>query len=172
MTGPVLRVATVLIALAWSAAEVGAATRLEAEPHRASIVLGRSIEGVRTGMTVEAVRARLGRPDRIARARPRFRRDAPVVRYHYLCKGLAVDFRAGQGYVWRVSTTNPRFRTHSGIRVGLGQHAMRRRLRDESCKVAGGFGYCVRDEEGDPTFVYLRAGRVSSIAIQVVLGDY
>lgn len=141
------------------------------EPCNGALKIGWGIAPIKLGLNVRQVRARLGSPDRISHAGPRFDRDAPVVRYHYRVEGLEVDFRQGRGYVWRVATTSRRYRTINGLGVGSSHARVRSLLTGETCHVAGGTGYCVVGGS-HATFVYFRAGKVSSVAVQLVRGEY
>src|SRR4051794_30173180 len=106
-----------------------------AAPAQATIVPQQGIKGIRLGMTVREIRARLGAPDRIA-----FRRDEIQGRIRIYAYGLTqASFSPGDGArVNSISTTSRHERTSRGIGVGSRRALVAHEVPGVRCRVEFG----------------------------------
>jgi len=138
---------------------------------QARIVPQRGIKGIRLGMTVSQVRARLGPPDRIV-----FRRDPIQGRVRVYAYGLThASFSPGNASarVNGITTTSRRERTTRGVGVGSRRAQVAARVRGVRCRVEFGVDHCfigsflaghrVTDFRIGPT------GRVRSVTVGFVI---
>jgi hypothetical protein len=138
---------------------------------QARIVPQEGIKGIRLGMTVSQVRARLGPPDRIM-----FRRDPIQGRVRVYAYGLThASFSPGDtsARVNVITTTSRRERTTRGIGVGSRRAQVAARVRGVRCRVEFGVDHCfvgsfvpggrVTDFRIDPT------GRVRGVTVGFVI---
>jgi len=139
---------------------------------QAHIVPQRGIKGIRLGMTVSQVRARLGPPDRIV-----FRRDPIQGRVRVYAYGLThASFSPGDASAARVNgitTTSRRERTTRGVGVGSRRAQVANRVPGIRCRVEFGVDHCfigsflpghrVTDFRIGPT------GRVRSVTVGFVI---
>jgi hypothetical protein len=137
-------------------------------PADALIVPQRSIAGVHLGMTQARVRAVVGRPDHVARARNEFGRYTVFI---YRRRQLQVVFQGG-GAVTSVGTESRRERTRTGVGVGSTERAVRRGVRDVRCKTVTGTRTChvgtLRAGRRVTDFL-LRRGRVVRVTLGFVI---
>ena len=138
---------------------------------QARIVPQRGIKGIRLGMTVSQVRARLGPPDRIV-----FRRDPIQGRVRVYAYGLThASFSPGDASarVNDITTTSRRERTTRGVGVGSRRTQVAAKVRGIRCRVEFGVDHCfigsflaghrVTDFRIGPT------GRVRSVTVGFVI---
>src|SRR4051794_12623098 len=107
---------------------------------QARIVPQQGIKGIRLGMTVSQVRARLGPPDRIA-----FRRDPIQGRVRVYSYGLTqASFSPGDATarVNTITTTSRRERTTRGVGVGSRRAQVATKVRGIRCRVEFGVDHC------------------------------
>lgn len=100
--------------------------------HAASVV-DQSIGPVQIGMTIDEVHAEIGRPDQV---RPS-ELHVGWERWTFRERGLTLTVTE-RDEVWDVRTRSPRYRSDRGLRVGLREDAIRRRLPNSQCREYGG----------------------------------
>ena len=132
----------------------------------ATIVVGKSIGGVKLAMTRAQVRAVLGRPGHVVRAKNEF---GSYTEFRYA--GYIVDFQGG-ARVTGIVTTLPRERTRKGAGVGSTWAGIKAKVRGVRCQGAPAYGDChvgafvpgkvVTD------FVF-RRGAVSKVVVGIVI---
>jgi hypothetical protein len=96
----------------------------------ARIVPQRGIAGANLDMTQAEVRAKLGKPDKVARPKsPIFGRYTT-----WFYDGTSVDmFNQGDGKVFNLSTTSKQEKTSTGVGVGSTAAAVKRGVRGARC---------------------------------------
>jgi len=131
-----------------------------------AIVIGRGIGGVALGMGQSAVRAKLGRPTRVVRAKNEF---GSYTEFRY--RGYTVDFQSNAA-VTAVVTTFARERTPAGVGVGSTWSQVRAKVPHVRCQGAPSLGDChVGDFLPGKTvtdFVF-RHGKVGRVVVGFVL---
>jgi hypothetical protein len=131
------------------------------------VVPGKSIAGVRLGMTQAGVRAVLGRPLRVVRDATEL---GPFTQYRYRRLDV-IFFRHTRAT--GIFTTRTRERTRTGVGMGSTEAAVLAGVPGAACRAPARFRVC---EVGDPsrrgariTMFDLRAGRVSQIGVYIEL---
>lgn len=117
-------------------------------------------------MSQAAVRAKLGKPAKVVRAKNDF---GPYTEFRY--GSYVVDFQ-GNSKVTAVSTTSSRERTPSGIGVGSAWSQVRARIRHLECEGTPTLGDCHVGEllpGKRVTDFFFVSGKVSSVVVGIVV---
>jgi hypothetical protein len=137
-----------------------------AAPAQARIVPGRSMAGVRLGMSQERVLQILGSPD------TDFTYRSGLTTYAYKSRRLRVTFAPGRSTnnVFMLFTSGREERTKQGIGVGSKESTLRRRLHGEHCGNFRDGRFCLLGGGGEGTqpetqFKINRRYRVASVRI-------
>ena len=132
----------------------------------ARIVPQRGIAGANLDMTQAEVRAKLGKPDKVARPKsPIFGRYTT-----WFYDGTSVDmFNQGDGKVFNLSTTSKQEKTSTGVGVGSTAAAVKQGVRGARCDQQ--HCWVGRFEGGRKVTDFLLSdkGRVSRVTIGYVL---
>ena len=143
-----------------------AAALVAAAPAQAVIVPGRSMAGVRLGMSQERVLEILGDPD------TDFTYRSGLTTYAYKSLRLRVTFSPGRttNNVFMLFTSGRRERTKQGIGVGSKESTLRHRLRGEHCGNFPDGRFCLLGGGAEGTtpetqFKINRRHRVASVRI-------
>ena len=132
------------------------------------VVVDVSIGAVQIGMTIDEVHAEIGRSDQV---RPS-ELHVGWERWTFRARGLTVTFTE-RGEVWDVRTRSSLYHSNRGLRVGLREDAIRRRLPNSQCHAYGGrpryrrWRICTSGREFDGPFtrVLLIRGGAREISI-------
>lgn len=141
-------------------AAVCLALLLGAPPAEAGFRINHSMEGVRLGMTQDAVRARLGAPARRERG-PDF------VNWRYRRPAMQLTFKPR---VITLFTRSPFIRGRQDIGVGTSERRLRRVVPRAECDTAEGQRLCVVGgfDTGERSTVFvIRHRQVTSITISI-----
>jgi hypothetical protein len=132
----------------------------------ATIVIGRGVAGVRLGMSQAAVRAKLGTPVKVVKAKNEF---GPYTEFRY--RGYVVDFQNNET-VTAVATTLAREKTPSGVGVGSTWAQVRRKVPHLICTGSAVFGDC---HVGNllpgrtVTDFFVKSGKVVRVLVGIVI---
>lgn len=132
----------------------------------ATIVIGRGIAGVRLGMSQPAVRAKLGKPAKVVKAKNEF---GPYTEFRF--RGYVVDFQNNET-VTSVATTLAREKTPAGIGVGSTWAQARRKVPHLTCTGAPALGDCHVGQllpGHRVTDFFFKAGKVARVLVGIVI---
>ena len=132
----------------------------------ATIVVGKSIDGVVLGMSQAAVRASAGRPRQVLHRTNDF---GPYTEFRY--PGYVVDFQ-GNAKVTAVVTTLARERTPGGAGVGSTWDEVKAKVPRVQCEGAPSIGNCHVGQflpGRTVTDFFFRRGVVSKVVVGIVL---
>lgn len=136
------------------------------------VVVGRSIAGVRLGMSAAEVRARLGEPSSIRRVSSA---AATEMRYRFRRRHLTVLFDSNvptSARVTHIVTRSHADRTTDAIGPGAPEPDLRRRLHDARCDSPPPARYCFIDGPDDArTLFSFSQSRVHSVSLARVDAD-
>lgn len=150
-----VRIAPV-VTLAFVLAQTGCAIGDSQHAHRTNAITRGSLAGIHLGDSRSAVESLIGHGHVMKHQAHTFRYDA----------GLMVSYQTepdGKPKVAWVSTTSPRFHTHSGVRVGSGQPAVEALGRMNCAPTTTRRGNCQTLAHGPGLSLDLVNGRVTRI---------
>lgn len=122
-----------------TAAAVVAGGALSASVADATLVVQKSLAGVKLGMTRAQVEAKLGKPSAVLKPKSEILGDYFELRY-----GLTyVSVTPGdEGGVFDISTTSKKQRTADGVGVGTSEKVLKQRVKNVKCEVGRDFRIC------------------------------
>lgn len=135
----------------------------------ATIVVQKSIAGVRIGMTQAQVEAVLGEPSEVNRPTSEIFGTYTELRYGLTYVSL---FAGSDGEVFSVTTTSKKQRTSKDVGVGTSEKVLRQRVKGVKCQTySGSFRVCtVGRAEAGRIITDFRIGAKSHRVARVTLG--
>jgi hypothetical protein len=116
------------------------------------------IAGVKLGMSIDEAQAKLGRPTRVDEWQP-----PGTERHVYRARELVLIVHEDR--VMGVRTKSRAHRAPRGVRVGMREREVRRRVRGETCGSARGYRVCSVARAGRAMDFVSRRGRLVEIAV-------